>query len=124
MTPRTVPQQESTRKPAKRLAAGIAAAACMVGLAVGPASASTSSTAGAQATGTFHYVGIGTPLQITNPSNGTCYQIPLSSSPVNLTNARAVVYTLPSCTGFGAPVEPGDTGDQLLFNSVRFEAVP
>jgi hypothetical protein len=101
----------------------VATLACVVGLSIAPASAAAAAPAGAQATGTFYYTNLGTPQQLTNPVNGTCYPIPLGSSPNNQTDARAIVYTGPGCTLFGNPIEPGDAGSSLVFTSVRFEAV-
>jgi hypothetical protein len=119
----TAPTQRSSRKTIRRLSLGAAALACAAGLSIAPASAAPSAPTGTQATGTFFYTNLGTPQQLHNPVNGICYPIPAGGSPNNQTNARAVVYVGPSCALFGNPIEPGDTGNSVLFLSVRFEPV-
>lgn len=116
------PTRKSNTKMTKRWATA-AAAACIVGMVAAPASAAEGTVAD-NARGAFYYTSVtGGPKQITDPEIGQCYPVVGGFGPSNQTDARAVVYVDLGCALLGNPIQPGDTGGTIVFNSVRFEAV-
>ncbi|MFS0696054.1 hypothetical protein [Streptomyces nitrosporeus] len=116
------PVRSSTTKKFNFWAAA-AIAAFIVGTATAPASAGES-TAADNANGVFYYSSLtGGPKQITDPEIGQCYPVIAGFGPNNQTDEQAVVYADLGCALLGNPIQPGDSGGTVAFNSVRFEDI-